>query len=545
VRRVVPLLLVLSAALLATALLRHISYPLLWHDEAETAMFARRVLDYGYPKVRGPKNAVYSLWHGRGVGVHEASGAWTGTPWAQYYFGALGVLWGDRADDLYARTARMRLPFALAGLGGLCVWILAVLPALGRQRALFATLLLLLFSVSTGLLLHLREARYYALVVLLVGGILYVFLRRQVFGTSGFTTYTALLAGLLFLLFNTFYPAFTALLAGLGLALALRARERRRPVRWCAREALPLVLALAVAAPLLLFFDFLEAAQGWLARFATPGLYLDNLVFLVRHLLRFEWLAPALVLRAAVWLLRPEHPEPPLRFRLEIARLLLLLTLVYALLVAQTPFLFERYFVVLSPALTTMLLLDAFSAVTLLRTREGARRSLGAACAVLAALLAAGSLVVRMPELRGRLQELREPYRGPLDFVIPYLKERTPRPEELVIATNYEGPAFMFYLGSRVTVGFYGADLENDLRILPDVIVPRPWPDQVEVLKALSERAEFRAREFPVENLPWNNNPSLAPSGTARFAHRFRTPPAAGRLPLVILERVPGAQGPR
>ena len=44
--------------------------------------------------------------------------------------------------------------------------------------------------------------------------------------------------------------------------------------------------------------------------------------------------------------------------------------------------------------------------------------------------------------------------RSPLDYVIPYLAERYPDPASLVIATNYEEPAFMFYLGSRVLVGF-------------------------------------------------------------------------------------------
>lgn len=155
-----------------------------------------------------------------------------------------------------------------------------------------------------------------------------------------------------------------------------------------------------------------------------------------------------------------------------------------------------------------------------------------------AAALAAGS-ALRAPELAGRVAELRRPYRGPLDYVIPYLRERYPDPSRLVIATNYEDPAFVFYLGSRVTVGFYAADLERDLQLLPDVIVARPWPDQLEVLEALASRARYAERRFPVANLRWNQTPSLsAPIGAGR-GHRFRDPVIGVDGPeLVILERI-------
>jgi hypothetical protein len=146
--------------------------------------------------------------------------------------------------------------------------------------------------------------------------------------------------------------------------------------------------------------------------------------------------------------------------------------------------------------------------------------------------------------LAGRCAELRHPYRGPLDYVIPYLKERYPDPSKLVIATNYEDPAFVFYLGSKVSVGFYGADLERDLQLVPDVIVARPWPDQLEVLQALASRARYVERRFPVANLRWNQTPSLsAPIGAGR-GHRFRDPVIDVDGPeLVILERLEPTAG--
>ncbi len=538
--RLAPLAAGSLAVLLAFVALQlaNLSHPLLWHDESETAMFARRVLQYGFPKVHGERNVVYSLWQRGGVGIHEETDAYTGSPWGQYYFGALAVALSDTSGDLYARTGLLRLPFALAGLAGLAAMLAAVLPALrgGRARWLFALLfgLLLLYSVS--LQLHLREARHYPLVVLELGILLWLFLRRHVFASLGSRGYAVGTVLALLALFHTFHPAFAAF----GLAAVAwhggGASSRRQP--WRNRlaqllgELAPLLLAAALALPALLFFDFLDQTRGWVERFSDAGTTLGNLGFVAWTLLRYDFLAPALLLRLALLAGARDGPAGSAR---RAAGFLALLVTAYAVVIAQVPFVFERYFVALSPLVSLWLLLDAFS---LREVLQRGPRPLARALAALAALVFLVVLGLRWPELQGRLYEAAVPYRGPLDFVIPYLAERYERPEELVIATNYEGPAYMFYLGSRVTIGFYGANLDRDLEVVPDVIVPRSWPEHLEILKALSEQRPYAAREFPVTNLPWNNSPALSPRLGRPTAHRFRTPrPEAGEPALVILER--------
>ena len=69
---------------------------------------------------------------------------------------------------------------------------------------------------------------------------------------------------------------------------------------------------------------------------------------------------------------------------------------------------------------------------------------------------------------------------------------------ELVIATKYEEPVYMYYLGSRVIVGYYGASLARDLELQPDVIVPRAWPEQLDALQRLANRAAYAATRLPV-----------------------------------------------
>ena len=113
------LLLLLALAATGAMLFRHLSYPLLWQDEAETAVFATRVIEYGFPKVHGERNVVYEFGGNIAIGVKESVDAYIGTTWGHFYYAVPGVLWARDTADLYTRTLRLRLPFALAGAAGL------------------------------------------------------------------------------------------------------------------------------------------------------------------------------------------------------------------------------------------------------------------------------------------------------------------------------------------------------------------------------------------------------------------------------------------
>jgi hypothetical protein len=100
----------------------------------------------------------------------------------------------------------------------------------------------------------------------------------------------------------------------------------------------------------------------------------------------------------------------------------------------------------------------------------------------------------------------------------------------------------MFYLGSHVLVGFYAPDLAQDLTQIPDVIVPRPWPDHMDDLQRLAARARYAPHAFPVGNLRWNNTPSLSARVGSKTGHLFRDPEIGVDGPeLVILERADGS----
>ena len=517
--------------------------PLLWEDEAETAMHGRSVLESGLPRVHVGRNIVYGAPVPLALGRNDALDAYLGSPWGQYYFAAPAVAWSDRASDLAARTWRVRVPFALAGwLGVLLIGaaVASAWPASAGSRAGFWLGFGACLLLSVSLQLHLREARYYPLVVLVLGAIAQLEMRRRARG-DGSLRQLLLLAPVLFGLFNLFYPAFTAVVATAGGALALEAVRDRAPLRArairLARGAAPYALACIAVLPLVAFFDLPAQSRAFFSEFSGGhNAFGHQLVSGVHYLLRYELLLPAACGAIALGVARRrlEPGADDLRRAIAASDLVLALTAVWLILIAGTPLFFSRYLVALSPLLSAVCMLQVGCLVALRRTAAARAATAGLAAIAIAAL---GSAAVRVPELRGRIAELREPYRGPLDHVIPYLAERYPNPADLVIATNYEEFSFMFYLRATTILGYYAPERERDLAFVPDVIFPRPWPVNQRALQHLANQGSY-VRTFPVANTRVNNLPELSPRNQSGLIHRFRSPePGRDGAAVVIGER--------
>lgn len=550
--------LAVALASFAVLLFKHISYPLLWQDEAETAMFARRILEYGYPKIHGSKNVLYEFGKDIEIGTRESIDAYIGTTWGHFYAAVPALLWSRGADDLYVQTARLRIPFAALGLVGLFCFVAAATPALGAERRraeLFAALFFALSCFSVSLILHLRELRYYPLQVALGGAILAVYLRHQVYGMLGFRGYLLALSGLLILLFNVFYTAYFAF----GLLLGLHCLyvgwrfpgDLRGRCEVAARGLAPLALSAVALTPCFLFFETFTIPT----RFSTSlgldaSIYRTNLTWIVGHLWRHELLAAALAVRFTVaTFVRGEHGarsrgDPKRRA----AAFLVSFAVGYVSLVCVNPLCYERYFQVVSPMLTAAFLLDAFTLVEQLPLRfapERRRAVARVAVAALALLVAATSLQ-RMEDLSGRLYEITHRYEGPIDLLVAHLRETYPHPEELTIATNYEAHSLMFYLGSRVIVGFGSNNIEIDRGLEPDVVVPRrTWEKNLDELRRFLRRASYRKVRLPVSDASYNNSPALTQTSWIPMVHRFRTASRQGGG-LMLFHRVrEGGEPPR
>jgi len=532
VRRLAIAVLLAGPVLFALLLFKHLAYPVLWNDEAETAMYGLRVLEYGYPRVHDPRNILYPSPLAPEIGIHQASDAYVATTWGHFYVGAIGAALASRFEDPYQRTFWLRLPFALLGWLGLWVLLAAVLPALPDRctRFAFTGLFFWLACAQVSLILHLREARHPPLLVLLTSLALLGWVRAR---ERGGAAWSWLSAGALAGVFCTFYPAYLAL--GVGLLLdALVAAYRRSPEsrlkRSLAAELAPLLGSLVVVAPLLAFFDTLRvsAAHAQLAPFDLQ-VYAENigamLVFLIRH----EHLGMLLVLRAGLFVAARTIPDTTTgSFDTSIralARTLLVIAAAYALVMALNPSLFERYLTPIGPWISAVALLDA----TRLWRRVQAglplsrRRTSLLAAAVLGS--AAITLAWHAPALAGRWHEIWHQYRGPMDEVVAFVRESYPDTSKLVVATNYEDVVLMYYLDARVRGP---AEIRGE-RVVPDVVVARRrhMPGR---LSSLIESGVYRVAVMPVRDLPFNNIPELqrwkplVEHGMP--THQFRTPQA-------------------
>ncbi len=518
------LLLAAAALLLALSLFGRLSHPLLWSDEADTAVFAERVLDYGYPRVHGEKNVSYQFGTDIAHGVKESLDAYIGTTWAQFYTAAPAAAWARLSDDPYERTRRLRLPFAAAGALAIAAALWAVWPALGARgssQLRFAAAHLALAALSVSLVLHLREVRYHALLALEVALLCGLALRREVFGTLSAGRYAVAQALVLFALFHTFFPAcfaFAALLAARG--LWQRGARRAAPSGHLAAA----LLAALLVAPFALFFEtFSVAARSARELGLTPARHASNLLWVLGHLARHELLLPALGARAAaaLWAERGARTRS--------SALLLYLSAGYAALACANPLVYERYFVPLGPLLILSFLLDLGA----LWPRAPLRAALVAA--------AIAALALRAPELAGRARELREPVRGPLDFAVAHLRARHPEPASLVIATNYEEQVLMYYLGSHVIIGLAGNNLLRDRALSPDVVIPRRrWSRQLPELERFLRGGHFALTRLPVEDTRFNQVPALSQSELLPETHRFATAATGDpELQLEVYERAP------
>lgn len=153
----IKLLLIYSTLILLAAFLLfyNLDDRLLWGDEAETALFAQNILKFGIPKAADGKN--YLTYLGRGYDTNE-NDVLVWTPWlGEYMTAASFYLFGKS-------TFTARLPFALTALLSV-VSLLLVTQRFYNNHEL-TIIAALLYVTNVAFLLHARQCRYYAILIL-------------------------------------------------------------------------------------------------------------------------------------------------------------------------------------------------------------------------------------------------------------------------------------------------------------------------------------------------------------------------------------------
>ena len=145
------------------SLFKNIQYPLLWNDETETAMYAKRILQYGYPKINDGKNIVWlSYLPDRSIGINKKMDSCEALVWGQYYFAAVGEFFAEKTNDIYLKTAFLRIPFGAAGLIGLVIMAFSISGSFRKKKVhelIFFNAFFFLAVLSVRLTLHLREVQ--------------------------------------------------------------------------------------------------------------------------------------------------------------------------------------------------------------------------------------------------------------------------------------------------------------------------------------------------------------------------------------------------
>jgi hypothetical protein len=532
------------------SLFMHIGYPLFWNDEGMTVMHGKRVLEYGYPKAWDGKNLVYDLLHpDKELGIDKKTGAFIGgSGWGHYYFAAPFLALAEGIEDDHQRTAFVRFWFALLVLSRLIgkVW------EKSRQKVAVWLIFALSTLLSVPLVLHLRDARYYALCVLLAALIASAYGRKRLLpsaaelsNTKGLLRYNLYLTFLMVTLMFTFAPGFIAMGGAIGAAEFLRlvslsfGREGSGKLKF-SRAAFwkSLVLVLRANAflflsvilfiPFLVFFNTFEInrlLEENNTRILYYSRYSNNLKAIMDYFIRFEPILLFLALRLTVVAITPtllRRRDQQVNRQLRLSGFLSLCFLFTILLGARVPNdIFIRYFV---PAIPLLFCLVALDAMIIWNWLCPFRKAWHGAFALSALGLWSLRLPHNLPYLQGHVYEMVHPYKGHLDYMIPYIRMKYPDPSKLVIAANYEETSFMYYLGAKVTIGYVQSNIESDIRFQPDVIYFNPqwnWGQDYRILDHFLSQAKYGRAQFPVARYRVNNIPEV--NFEAEINHQFRT----------------------
>ena len=258
----------------------NIACPLLWNDESHTVMNAKFTAQFGYPKVTDGKNVVYAYQvnpDGSYERFDEDIQASNLPIWAGYYWCIPAYWLAESVEGFWLKTLIYRCWFALTGLVGLFFLLKSALLLLEPKRKngfIFGFLLFCTINVSLGL--HLREVRYYSLMLLLSGLSIFLFCRLY-FGMIKRIWMTRISLGIVIaLMFYTFHPLFFIFSGFFGLwimpgsAKRIFASKRPEVYSQIIREfgqISPLAISLFLVAPALDFFQpFAETNLNCISR---------------------------------------------------------------------------------------------------------------------------------------------------------------------------------------------------------------------------------------------------------------------------------------
>jgi hypothetical protein len=399
------------------------------------------------------------------------------------------------------------------------------------NKYLFISLFLLAELISVSLILHLREVRYYSPALFLNSSILCIYLWNRFRKPFNKMVFVTALSILLWLLFTMFSPLYFIVISTIGLSECYRVYTKyfaKRNMKDALMPSMPaaiaLVASLASVFPLVIYFRTIQMKMV-LDEFYhfNSSLYLMHLAHELHYFWRLDLLLPALAMR--VW--TGFNYKAAVKSKSRILRISNFLSLLFVISFFASPNIdspmFTRYIIYMQPVLAVIAIFDFIYLLNLYSAGKINFRNAGVVrLAVVFAALVGFTLAENAPCIKGHIYEMTHQYKGPLDYTIPYIQAAYLKPENLIIATNYEETSFMYYLKSKVIVGFVGNNLPEDTLFKPDIISYRQSLGSFfdKVFNGYLSKAEYRKITFPGKDIPLNNIPELNFDGT-KFNHYF------------------------
>jgi len=521
------------------SLFKNIAYPLLWNDEASTAMFGRRVLEYGYPKVHDEKNSLYLLNDiNHDVGIRSRGDVYVAEGWTQYYLAAFGDYLARQTNDMYTKTAILRALFASVGFWAIIIFGLTVSLFFreNKKKAFIAFFLFELISIS--LILHLKEVRYYSLVLLFSAILINVYLRYTMLKTLSYKHYVWIVPLFITLLFHTHYPIAAVFIITFGLhnlisAYLMCKKKLSIFLHNFFRSTLPLFLSLIFIVPSLIYFKTFTIVNT-ITQQSALGLenYVNNIFWAFSFFTKFEFLYLAIFLKILLILFfcyGQKITDIKDKVIIRTSNFLSLFFCVYILVIARTVFVFERYTMVLQPTLICIILLDILLCWRIFnqtfRSEPTSDKKISRVFIIIILFAIWFNFVPLIKPVKGHLYELTHRYYGPLDFAIPYIQEKFKDPSKIIIATNYEENSYMYYLDSKTIIGYVGNNLKEDEKLEPDVIINRKFFDfdkgYTDIFDTFFSKNKYQKKNFPIFDYPFNNIPELNFTPSHLFETKF------------------------
>ncbi len=410
-------------ALGAGLLLWNLGGPVMWQDEAQSALISRTVIETGLP--RGTDGLNY---FSQEFGAEYADGyLWRWHTWLPFYLVAGSYeLLGDN-------TFASRFPGVLLGWISICLtYQLGVELWRDRRSALFGAGVL---TICVGFLLLSRQCRYYSALMCFTLMSVMGYWRLMQSQRGG---YWLLISGMT-MLFHSHY-VYTGICGAAFIAhAALFFRQRMKPLLIAA--AWVVVLAL----PWVIWFLQMKYGSRYGGRTFQPDLWISDFLRFVNHVaLQYIpwmlWPIPVLLVqfRAKLSLPRTEKPRP------EVGVLFAMLIAAHLLLLSPiVPVAFFRYIAPLAP----------FTALLVGRWIADASRIHKALAAWMVAVI-----VLSWP-CADFIHEQVVPIQDAGGAIVKYLKTHS-QPEDVILSNIGDMP-LKYYLPNRVVGGLAGENLEE------------------------------------------------------------------------------------